>query len=136
MTAPTNLKPCPFCGGRAELDTPRGPLNRDRAIYCHDCNATMGGDSSDEVIAAWNRRASDAELPVGEPEVCKWMEDDPWGVMPGTYASQCGEMWSFIDGGPTENHVRYCHGCGKPVRVVPFPVEPEEEEVGSGERGE
>jgi hypothetical protein len=79
---------------------------------------------------------SDAELPVGEPEVCKWMEDDPWGVMPGTYASQCGEMWSFIDGGPTENHVRYCHGCGKPVRVVPFPVEPEEEEVGSGERGE
>jgi hypothetical protein len=80
--------------------------------------------------------SSDAELPVGEPEVCKWMEDDPWGVMPGTYASQCGEMWSFIDGGPTENHVRYCHGCGKPVRVVPFPVEPEEEEVGSGERGE
>lgn len=50
------------------------------------------------------------------PLTCIWTEhaDD---YMPGTWASACGELWSFIDGGPAENNVRFCHGCGKPVEV-------------------
>jgi site-specific DNA-cytosine methylase len=51
---------------------------------------------------------------------CEWREDDPNGDMSGTYASACGELWSFNDGGPKENNVRFCQGCGKPVQVLAF----------------
>ena len=59
-------------------------------------------------------------------ESCKWLESDPWGEMPNTYESNCGEAWSFIEGGPVENSVKFCHGCGKPVIVEPFAPQPAE----------
>ena len=48
------------------------------------------------------------------PETCAWtpMDDDT-----GSWDSACGQAWSFIDGTPAENNVRFCHGCGKPVEV-------------------
>ncbi len=67
-----------------------------------------------------------------EPQpTCVWREEDPWGQMPDTYATDCGEMWSFVDGGPTENRVRYCHRCGKPVTVVPY-SQPVDEDAPDG----
>jgi Restriction alleviation protein Lar len=72
------LKPCPFCGGVAEIDVMRGyshyPPTRtafntgsDVAIYCTSCNAEMAfdpaenGDTREHVeswlIEAWNTRA-------------------------------------------------------------------------------
>ena len=51
-----------------------------------------------------------------QPLTCIWTEQDD-DDMPGTYASACGEMWSFNDGGVVENNVRFCQGCGKPVEV-------------------
>ena len=47
-------------------------------------------------------------------ETCTWTEQDDKD-MPGTYASSCGEMWSFIDGDVKENRVTYCHHCGGKV---------------------
>lgn len=41
--------------------------------------------------------------------ICTWTLDDDES---GTWASSCGELWSFIDGGPAENRVNYCHYCG------------------------
>lgn len=40
----------------------------------------------------------------------------------GAWASACGELWSFVDGGPIENHVSYCHHCGRTVVVQDEPV--------------
>jgi hypothetical protein len=74
----------------------------------------------------------------GVDSSCEWREEDPWGSEPGTYDSVCGERWSFIDGGPVENNVRFCQGCGKPVKLVPFPVpadEPDESGVKEVPRG-
>lgn len=56
--------------------------------------------------------------PPAEPGTCVWTEQDD-DTMPGTYESTCGELWSFIDGGPAENNVRFCHGCGKAVSTKP-----------------
>lgn len=57
---------------------------------------------------------SDPQAPATAPEQdqCKWKFDDDES---NTWASQCGELWTYIDGGPEENRVKYCHGCGKPV---------------------
>jgi hypothetical protein len=51
-------------------------------------------------------------------EKCQWTPEDDDND---TYASACGELWSFIDGGPVENNIRFCHGCGKLVEVKEKP---------------
>ena len=48
---------------------------------------------------------------------CVWTQDSDF-EMGDTYDSGCGEKWSFIDGGPAENNVRFCQGCGKPVVIA------------------
>ena len=51
---------------------------------------------------------------------CLWTQDSHF-EMGDTYDSGCGEKWSFIDGGPEENNVRFCQGCGKPVKLAASP---------------
>jgi hypothetical protein len=47
-----------------------------------------------------------------QPKTCTWTLDDDES---GTWASACGELWNFIEGGPDENRVSYCHHCGGKV---------------------
>ncbi len=51
---------------------------------------------------------------LDNPAVCEWTYDDITDI----WDSECGELWNFVDGGPEDNRVRFCHGCGKPVKVV------------------
>jgi hypothetical protein len=55
--------------------------------------------------------------PQAMPAVCEWTQDADF-EMGDTYHSSCGELWSFIDGGPKENRVSYCHHCGKHVKLA------------------
>ena len=71
----------------------------------------VGGD----VVALY---AAAGAAPVPE---CEWILDDDES---GTWASSCGELWSFIDGGPKENRVNYCHHCGGKVMLAAAPKEP------------
>jgi hypothetical protein len=50
--------------------------------------------------------------------VCPWSYDDEGD---GVWRSACGELWSFIDGGPADNRVTYCHHCGGRVHLVAQP---------------
>lgn len=52
------------------------------------------------------------------PEGCKWTYDEhdyKWD-------SACGESWQFTDGGPEDNGVKFCQGCGKPVVLAAAPT--------------
>jgi Lar family restriction alleviation protein len=56
------LKPCPFCGGEAELTGYRAP---EFWVHCPQigCKAsTEAFGSKDKAIAAWNTRATTAQL--------------------------------------------------------------------------
>ncbi len=47
------------------------------------------------------------------PLTCKWThnaDDSSWDT-------ECGQSWRFDDGGPKENHMNFCHCCGKPLRI-------------------
>lgn len=67
----TELKPCPFCGGKAEILKPTPRISRYRAyiysVYCSDCDLLFGYDedyggifeTDQEAIEAWNRRANE-----------------------------------------------------------------------------
>ena len=49
--------------------------------------------------------------PAAQPILCAWTKsNDP--NMPDTFDSNCGVVWTFTDGGPGENNVRFCPGCG------------------------
>jgi hypothetical protein len=60
------------------------------------------------------------QAPHAVPAICEWKKDPDY-EMGDTYHSSCGELWSFIDGGPKENRVSYCHHCGKPVKLASAP---------------
>jgi hypothetical protein len=66
------------------------------------------------LMAAHDALLTALEQPEQEPPTCIWSPEDD-DSMPGTYASSCGELWSFIEGGWKENNVRFCHGCGDKV---------------------
>ena len=55
--AEKDLKPCPFCGGKAEIGSEHN------AIYCVDCGAKIefgcGVELRLKAIKAWNRRKDD-----------------------------------------------------------------------------
>ncbi|EPK7688194.1 hypothetical protein K7Y63_003798 [Serratia marcescens] len=51
------------------------------------------------------------------PDSCEWTYDD----QDYKWDSGCGDAWMFADGGPTENGVKFCQGCGKPVLLAAAP---------------
>ena len=57
------LKPCPFCGGEAEMGTEYNDPFECGAIKCINCGAMIefgsGGELRFKGIEAWNRRAKD-----------------------------------------------------------------------------
>lgn len=59
----------------------------------------------------------------GEGKTCVWTLDsdeyrgDSWD-------SACGETWCFVEGGPDDNRVTFCQGCGG--RVI-YPAAPQED---------
>ena len=73
------LKPCPFCGGEAEMDArqgyaqfpPNGRSGTRVAVYCRDCGTDIGICREDvpdvepaQVAEMWNRRVLPDDLPI------------------------------------------------------------------------
>lgn len=90
------MKPCPFCGGPAEIDTMQGYLNFSNgrmenaiAIYCTECGADISvcrGDVPDiqpeQVAEMWNKRALEAQQAEieelrADKERLDWLESSP-----------------------------------------------------------
>jgi Lar family restriction alleviation protein len=59
----SELLPCPFCGGEAELRDPHIPFSRLAAVYCNECEIRGPLESMpDRAIAEWNTRAPNQPL--------------------------------------------------------------------------
>lgn len=65
-------------------------------------------------------------LSTAHPPTCTWTEDDN-----GVYNTSCDESFIFIDAGPTENEMKFCCYCGKPLVAVPA-VEQAARDEGAG----
>lgn len=45
---------------------------------------------------------------------CEWALDEPDS---GTWATDCGHMFTILAGTPTENRMAFCCYCGKPLKA-------------------
>lgn len=54
-----DLKPCPFCGGKAHQRC-GGPGNH--YVKCFDCGVSTDDGSQERAVAAWNRRCTTSSL--------------------------------------------------------------------------
>jgi len=78
---------------------------------------------SDRDHEAWDRAkaaisACRAAMLQPVSQGCAWTYDEhdyKWD-------STCGESWQFTDGGPEDNGVKFCQGCGKPVALAAAPT--------------
>ena len=52
----SELKPCPFCGSKAELITQHRLLAYFVECANEQCSGSVQGDTEDEVVSAWNAR--------------------------------------------------------------------------------
>ena len=94
MTSTDELKPCPFCGGKA---FPNIDL-RKHWIECRECCAESGCYRTEaEAIDAWNARAE---------RTCRIVEYDE---APYPVCSECGAVQ------PDDYTVYYCWNCGAKV---------------------
>jgi len=54
---------------------------------------------------------------------CVWAECDPLTDDLPRWDTTCGQSFTFIDGGPAENGIKFCCYCGHPVESKPFVYE-------------
>ncbi len=73
--------------------------------------STMIQARMNEEIADLRAALTKARRMARKPD-CKWTFDDD-----GFWLSKCGEAYCFNDGGPKENEVKFCHGCGGKVKL-------------------
>jgi hypothetical protein len=67
----------------------------------------------------------DDYVPQPPAMTCAWTQDEE-----GDWMASCGLCWLFEDGGPEENGLRYCPGCGKKATFKEFGYnEPPESEA-------
>ena len=67
-----SLKPCPFCGGKAEMQTLYAPLH-EYFVKCRKCGIEQKLYKSRRTATiAWNRRTADAN---GQKEVSDTLAD-------------------------------------------------------------
>ena len=61
MSEEIKLKPCPFCGGEAEM---LGDDDRMYQVFCPNCKATIVNFDDEKEVAAekWNKRTTEKDL--------------------------------------------------------------------------
>ena len=61
------LKPCPFCGGKAvAYKDPSCLVTIRYKAICEDCSGQMYRGTKKEVVEAWNRRVENVQSDISE----------------------------------------------------------------------
>lgn len=103
----SELLPCPFCGGEAEIGYPlryRNDIFTNQAC-CSKCGAAIYGEgiaangATTNTKKKWNTRAERTITPV--------LDDHDWPVW---RCPDCGQPINRAD--------RYCSSCGAKIKVV------------------
>jgi Lar family restriction alleviation protein len=76
MNKADELKPCPFCGGKAELDESEDEFGM-HSILCSSCGTMMVFGSIFEATTKWNTRTDAPEPKSNVQDFADTIKDDP-----------------------------------------------------------
>ena len=64
-------------------------------------------------------------MPESKAPNCAWVPDED-----GTYYTDCGAAFTIIDGKPSDNGMKFCCYCGKPIDQQAYvpPTDAEEDD--------
>jgi predicted RNA-binding Zn-ribbon protein involved in translation (DUF1610 family) len=103
---------CPCCGTEMEL------LNDRTFTSMYECPKVgcENRKSIDYLVGYSHGRflhAKDESTGAQQPQqsICRWTWDNE------KWDTACGEAFTFIDGGPVENGMKFCPYCGKQLAV-------------------
>ena len=99
------LKPCPFCGGKAGIYS---IAKYEKEAYCENCGAVSNiCMTEEEAVEAWNRRD---ERTCGE-----WRGDSRQDAIGYAAAHECDELWCEHCDIELDDGWCYCPNCGAKV---------------------
>jgi hypothetical protein len=73
------------------------------------------------------RDGAGRNVSIFEEAVCNWRQPTYDNFDANYWDADCGKSWAITEGTPTENGMKFCHGCGKPIKEHPF-VDSEDEQ--------
>lgn len=104
----TELKPCPFCGGKAELITQSDNEARysTNFIWCSWCGCrTSDTQNPEDVIATWNARCN---------TISTWLRHDNSNAWE---CSNCHAVFELDKGKPEDKYLNFCSVCGSKLEL-------------------
>lgn len=91
-----------------------GPMFRELLSHCMYGPSLMARLAAISPLVDFIDRAKGASTDSATA-TCTWrLVDDESSH----WESACGESWGFNEGGPEENSMRFCHGCGKRLAIA------------------
>lgn len=106
----------PQCEPVARIDSPVRPDPISGVLYRAEVTLTRKLDQFTDLYTA---------PPVVPAKPCNWTQDYD-DAEQGAWKTDCDNYWYIIDGTPSDNKMKFCHGCGKPIMERPY-AETEEE---------
>ena len=102
------------------------------------------GIVNDHHSITWMEEIVDDQAPIGailyalqdsvgrnvsfvDESVCNWRQPTYDDAECNAWQADCDQYWAITEGTPTENGMKFCHGCGKPIKEHPF-VDSEDEQ--------
>ena len=103
------------------LETPKHTDGKEIQIYVTKTGKVRVSDSRGE----WT--APKVKNEQHDIATCEWTQEDWDGD---TWGADCGAVWSFIDGGPVDNQMKFCPVCGLPLVEIKYDdADTEQEEI-------
>lgn len=103
------LKPCPFCGGKAKEFTGEDAAPHRWTVECDACGAHIGSGTRHRARTKWNRRAE--RTCYVDSSYMEWETGD-YSYL--EVKLSCGHAFTWDDGTPPD----YCPYCGARVEGV------------------
>lgn len=100
-------------GLKRRIDELTAQLNaqpKQEPVACLECGSNNIGVPAnyDSLISSVKTKQSHGV------ECCTWKRHDDTN-MPDTWEADCGAMWTFAEGGPKANDMKFCPNCGEPI---------------------
>ncbi len=118
------LKPCPFCGGKATDYIPNFRPHDPCSVGCDYCEVWFEHHDYDEAVSEWNKRVPDAALAAaradgiaqGREEAARWL--DAGAVKLNSVASRMGDLSAAAAVAQTASDIA---ACAAAIRALPAP---------------